>query len=187
MECGYPADVSTVTVAGAEAPHNINDHGSIRPESILTTVAETMAVVGCNNATGGGQPVVVFGPEHAATVAAEGFTKQDVRAWLFEHARIDIGRFSLENAAHFLGEDAGASSSQTRVPVASSAQDLIVLVAGRGRQAFPFHPHVWRNPRRHPAIGVAQRHPGGIHRGIPTGPRSSTRCFFLMQGKGKLG
>jgi hypothetical protein len=130
VECGYPADVSTVTVVGAEAPHNINDHGSIRAESILTTVAETMAIVGCNNATGGGQPVVVFGPEHAATVAAEGLTKQDVKAWLYEHARIDIGRFSPENAAHFLGDAAGASSSQARVPVVSSAQDLIVLVAG---------------------------------------------------------
>ena len=130
VECGYPADVSTVTVVGAEAPHNINDHGSIRSESILITVAETMAVVGCNNATGRGQPVVVFGPEHAATVAAEGFTKQDVKTWLYERSRIDVTRFSPENAAHFLGEATGKPPSQTRVPVASSAQDLIVLVAG---------------------------------------------------------
>ena len=130
VECGYPADVSTVTVVGAEAPHNVNDHGSIRAESILTTVAETMAVVGCNNATGGGQPVVVFGPEHAATVAAEGLTKKEVKTWLYERARIDIGRFSPENAAHFLGEGPGAASSGTRVAVASSEEDLIVLVAG---------------------------------------------------------
>ena len=40
------------------------------------------------------------------------------------------GRFSPENAAHFLGEAAGKSPAQTRVPVVSSAQDLIVLVAG---------------------------------------------------------
>ena len=130
VECGYPAEVSTVTVVGAEAPHNVNDHGSIRAESILTTVAETMAVVGCNNATGGGQPVVVFGPEHAATVAAEGLTKKDVKNWLYERARIDIGRFSPENAAHFLGEGPGSASSNTRVAVASSKDDLIVLVAG---------------------------------------------------------
>ena len=66
----------------------------------------------------------------AATVAAEGFAKQDVKAWLYERSRIDIRRFSPENAAHFLGEGTGKPPSQTRVPVASAAQDLIVLVAG---------------------------------------------------------
>ena len=63
-------------------------------------------------------------------MAAEGLTKQDVKVWLYERSQIDVGRFSPENAAHFLGEAAGTGSSQTRVPVVSSAQDLIVLVAG---------------------------------------------------------
>ena len=39
---GFRREASTVTVVGAECPHNINDHESITAEGILTTIAGTM-------------------------------------------------------------------------------------------------------------------------------------------------
>src|SRR5262249_35440858 len=70
VERGFPRDASTVTVIGGENPHNVNDHESISAEGILTTIAGTLATVGTNDvyyATS--QPLVIFGPEHAKTVA----------------------------------------------------------------------------------------------------------------------
>jgi hypothetical protein len=131
VERGYAAETSTVTVVGAEAPHNINDHGSTSAASILTTVAGTMAILGSNNVFGTGQPLVVFGPEHAATVAADGLTKQQVKTWLFEHATILAGRFSPENLARFTQRARwGPITTDTAVPCAASADDILVFVAG---------------------------------------------------------
>jgi hypothetical protein len=131
VERGYAAETSTVTVVGAEAPHNINDHGSTSAESILTTVAGTIAILGSNNVFGTGQPLVVFGPEHAATVAADGLTKQQVKTWLFEHATILAGRFSPENFARFTQRPGREPiTTDTAVPCAASADDILVFVAG---------------------------------------------------------
>jgi hypothetical protein len=76
VERGFPAGVSAVTVCASESPHNINDHGSFTPEGILTTVAGTAATVGSNNIYLGGEPLVILGPEHAATVAAGAGARQ---------------------------------------------------------------------------------------------------------------
>ena len=69
VERGFPAEASTVTVVGAECPHNVNDHESLTAEGILTTIAGTMATTGTNDIYYSAQPVVVMGPEHAKTVA----------------------------------------------------------------------------------------------------------------------
>jgi hypothetical protein len=133
IERGYAREVSTVTVAGAEGPHNINDHGSTTAEGILNTVAGTMAILGSNNAFGRGEPLVVFGPEHAATVAAEGMDKHQVKVWLFEHAKIPAGRFSPENYERFVRRETErmeGMTPETTVPCAGSADDIMVLVAG---------------------------------------------------------
>ena len=74
VERGFGAGNSTVTVCGSEAPHNVNDHASSTPEGIVTTVAYTAATVGHNNIYLGGEPLIVLGPEHAATVAAVGWS-----------------------------------------------------------------------------------------------------------------
>jgi hypothetical protein len=46
VERGFPPDATTLTVIGAECPHNVNDHESLSAEGILTTIAGTMALTG---------------------------------------------------------------------------------------------------------------------------------------------
>ena len=93
---GFGLDDSCVTVASAEGPHNINDHGSSDGESILNTIAQTMATVGNNNLYVGGDHFVVFGPEHAQAVARSGFSREDVQHYLYEHARVSVDRISTQ-------------------------------------------------------------------------------------------
>lgn len=49
VERGFPKTYSTVTVVGAEGPHNVNDHGGSRAEEILTTLSGVVATPGSNN------------------------------------------------------------------------------------------------------------------------------------------
>jgi hypothetical protein len=133
VERGFPAGVSTVTVCASEAPHNINDHGSTTPEGIVTTVAGTAATVGSNNVYLGGEPLVVLGPEHAATVAGGGWSKADFKRALWERAQVPLSRFDPANLARFaVIHPAGFKDRppETRVPIARAWTDIMVVVAG---------------------------------------------------------
>ena len=140
VERGFARDASTVTVAACEGPHNINDHESKTAEGILKTVAGTVATTGQNNAHHASDPFVVFGPEHAATIAAEGLSKQDVRRYLYENGRIALGRFAGENVERRLRKkfperyaDAGP---ETAVTMVQRPEDFnIVVIGGAGKHS----------------------------------------------------
>ena len=133
VERGFPAEISTVTVCASESPHNINDHGSSTPEGILTTVAGTAATVGSNNIYLGGEPLVILGPEHAATVAGGGWSKADFKRALWERAQVPLSRFDPANLARFeVIHPAGFKDRppETLAPLARTWTDIMIVVAG---------------------------------------------------------
>jgi hypothetical protein len=134
VELGFPRDASTVTVVAAEGPHNVNDHESLTAEGILTMVAGTMAITGSNNAYYDGQPVLAFGPEHAATVAGGGMSKAGVKQWLFDHATLPMSKFSKEGIERrFRRKRADKYSDaplDTPIRMCAKPEDLIVIVTG---------------------------------------------------------
>ena len=124
LELGYPDDVSSVTVFAAAGFVNVENHGGNRPEQILDSVADAMANYGSISI---GQSVVVLSPEHAKIVASTGWSKADVRAYLFEQAQrpIDgmqkVGKY-LERERKVQGLDA--------MHRGLSADDILVTVGG---------------------------------------------------------
>jgi len=134
VELGFPQDSSTVTVVAAESPHNVNDHESLTPEGVLTMIAGTIAITGSNNAYYAGQPVLAFGPEHAATVASGGMSKSEVKQWLFEHATITLSKFSNEGIERRfrrkLADQFANAPLDAPVRMWAKPEDLIVVVAG---------------------------------------------------------
>jgi len=134
VEMGYPKDASSVTVVAAEGPHNVNDHESLTAEGILTMIAGTMATTGSNNAYYASQPVLAFGPEHAATVAAGGFSKADVKQWLYDHATLPMSRWSPDNIARRFRrrqtEQYANAPLDTEIHMWAKPDDLIVIVTG---------------------------------------------------------
>ncbi len=130
---GFTLEDSCVTLAAAEGPHNINDHLSSDGESILNTIAQTMATVGNNNLYVGGDHFVVFGPEHAQAVAASGFSREDVQRYLYEHARVAVERISASKLAELSSWGGYGDQLETwggRIPLAREAAHIRVLVAG---------------------------------------------------------
>jgi hypothetical protein len=60
-------------------------------------VAHSLAIVGSNHSHNPrSTPMVVLGQEHAAVIAAEGFTRDDAREFIARHARIPLGKWSPE-------------------------------------------------------------------------------------------
>jgi hypothetical protein len=132
-ERGFRAEDNTVTVCGSEGPHNINDHGSTTADGIVTTVAGTAAIAGSNNIYLGGEPLVVLGPEHAATVASSGWSKDDFKRALWERACVPLGRIAPENIERFAAihpEGFKDRPAATPAPIARDWRDIMVIVAG---------------------------------------------------------
>ena len=143
VDRGFSREVSTVTVCGSEAPHNINDHGSATPEGILTTVAGTAATVGSNNIYLGGEPLVILGPEHAATVAGGGWSKADFKRALWERAQVPLARFDPSNLERFaVIHPAGFKDRppEALAPIARQWSDIMVVVAGGAGKHSVFVP-----------------------------------------------
>lgn len=133
VERGFGRDESTVTVCGSEAPHNVNDHGSTTAEDMVRTLAATAATSGNNNVYLGGEPLLLVGPEHAATIAAGGWSKRDLKRAFWDRARVPLGAISPENLARFAVIDPARfrdRSPDDTVTLTVSADDVMVVVAG---------------------------------------------------------
>lgn len=130
VEAGLAADVSTVTAIACEGPHNIQDHYSNTALGVLYTIAGAMGQAGSNNLLGRGFPLLSFGPEHAATVAREGYGKKQVKEFLFEHARFPLGRLGAEYRKVQVEQRGIPDDPTAMVPIVSSPDAISIIVAG---------------------------------------------------------
>ena len=80
---GFQADESTVTLFAGAGPQTVNDHGSNTAAGILDTVSDNISAPG--NSVG--ETVLVIGVEHAKTIAGDGFTRDDVRAYVADRTQ----------------------------------------------------------------------------------------------------
>jgi hypothetical protein len=127
IERGFSPGQSTVTVIAAEGPHNVNDHCSISATGILTTIAGTLACQGNNNILYQiGGPLIVLGPEHAKTIAKDGFTKKEVKEFMFQKAKICKRDFSREHQEQRFPR----FPKDAFIPVTSKPENIIIVVAG---------------------------------------------------------
>jgi hypothetical protein len=129
----HPGDV--VTVYGGEPPHNVNDHVSTTAAGILTNVADTAVSLGSNVGWyfGQAQLLVVLGPEHARTIAADGLGRRDVQQYVFENARQPLGHMKLGGMWGMHDWPAwmnAVADPHARLPRVPSPDDVFVVVAG---------------------------------------------------------
>ncbi len=135
VERGFPREATCVTVVGGECPHNVNDHESISGKGILKTIAGTLISTGMNDVYyPEAQPLIVMGPEHAATIANDGISKKDAKKFIAEHAKIPLGTFSSENIERrFKVAFASAfkhAGLDAPVPMVQNADQLLIAVVG---------------------------------------------------------
>lgn len=130
VELGFARDISTVTVVGCEGPHNIQDHVSHSGLGVLRIIAGAMGQAGSNNILSKGWALLSLGPEHAATIAGDGFSKRQVKEFLFEHARFPLRRLGDEYHRWFVQTRGTADGPDIMLPIVDSPDAISVIVVG---------------------------------------------------------
>lgn len=145
VERGFWPDQSVVTLFAADAPQSINDHVSTSAEQLLASIGWSMAGI-WNHKTFPlyGHTLLVIGPEHAKTIGGEGWSKRDVKQYLFDTVRrsyrtLVAGHDGAEFAR--LRPYRPEGGPDELVPKFPSPEEVVVVVAGgtagRFSQAIP--------------------------------------------------
>jgi len=118
VEHGFAATDSTVAVLAAEAPQIVVDARSRSAHGVLTTIARSGEAIASHAIADLGGTLLVISPEHVRTIAADGWSKADVRAFLWERARAEVdgtrvAKFREPSALHVVvaGGTAGRFSA----------------------------------------------------------------------------
>jgi hypothetical protein len=146
-ERGFRKEQSTVTVMAALGPHQFYNQLSSTAEGVLTTLADTMRISG--NPMGQPEYLVVLAGEHMRTIARDGWSKADIRRFLFEHTQNSHAHLKKTNVM------AGAlqAGDETRMrPLVESPDDILVVAAGGRAGAFSAYVPGWGSKRSSRAV-----------------------------------
>ena len=102
---------------------------------VLQTIVSTMKSGGVSNyyqIGTGAQIALVLCPEHAHDIASSGLTKDDVRDFIYQNARMPVRQ--LKDVAHWGNRNWPAwvdqDNPETLVPIVRSVGDIVVVTAG---------------------------------------------------------
>jgi hypothetical protein len=135
VERGFAPPSSTVTALAAAPMSQVSDHCNATAEGILTTLCDSMAVLGNCALYRGSESVVTFPPEFAVVFEREGWSKQDVKQYIHTHARRPVkdlrqgGEWNDETLMH-VSPDIDLTDDATTLSAVHDPDDLLVLVAG---------------------------------------------------------
>jgi hypothetical protein len=134
VEHGMNPEDSSVFVIGGEPPHSVTNHIANDAEGVLDSIVSAMSTIANNNAVSSGSCAVVIGPEHAATIANSGWTRHDVRNYLWMNAG---NKFSALSFNDRYGKIYNRNlprwykrQPDARIPIVPSADDIHLFVAG---------------------------------------------------------
>jgi len=137
VELGFAADSTTVTVYGAEPPHNVNDHEHGDAEGILRVAADVLRTLGMNTWylgwKGRKELMLILGPEHAASIAASGWSRADVRKFLYQatsRRRDELALGGMYGMRDWGSDLEALSAPDALIPAVPRPDDILVLVAG---------------------------------------------------------
>jgi peroxiredoxin len=93
VELGFKHDESTLTLFAAEPPRGVSEHNARDARGVLKAISRALATAWSYRLCAGIEALVVLCPEHVATIARDGFTKRDVRDYLFNYTGIPLKHF----------------------------------------------------------------------------------------------
>ena len=162
---GIPAGASTVTLFAGEAPHGISDHSSRTAQALAGSLGWSMAGLwNSKHFPLYSHTMLVVGPEHARTFAADGWSRDDLARHLHETIRRPY-RELVPDAAHGEGTTLQFAktppASDTMIPKFPSPEEIHIVVAGGTAGRFSMAIPGWlggRNGSR-PVTRIVEKSP----------------------------
>lgn len=97
VERGLTREQSALSLFAAEPPRGVSEHTAQDGETVLRAVCSALATVWSYRACGRNEAVVVLCPEHVKTLHRSGFTKQQVRQFLYENTGIPLRHYEKKD------------------------------------------------------------------------------------------
>ena len=149
----FDVRTTSVTVLLMYSPHSVMDHASETAQDLMTTFADVAKAIDRPvNQPIASYPtsrVVIFSPDHVRILIRDGWTKDDIRNYLFEHARIKLRKDKHPSIWAKSGLPRGwpkwmYHTCDDRVPTIRSPEDILIVVAGElgphSAVCFPWGP-----------------------------------------------
>jgi hypothetical protein len=143
LERGIPPGVSAVTVFAASGPRQVMNEWTTDPEEVLATVVAEMRSVMLHYSIWPGNHAVVFPPQLRAVFHDAGWTKADVRRWVWEHARVRRGEWEAVGKGAVVS-DANRDREHRALP---TPDHLLVVSAGGEAGGFAAVIPPWLGPK----------------------------------------
>jgi hypothetical protein len=90
VDAGFTREQSAISLFAAEAPHGVSEHNARTARGVLKAISYALATVWTYRACLVFEAMVVLGPEHVHTIHRDGFSKKDVRDFLFENTGVPL-------------------------------------------------------------------------------------------------
>ncbi len=102
---GFQAEQSALTLFAAEPLRGVSEHTTRQGKRILQTISRTLVTIWSYRMCGIFEAIVVLCPEHADTLRRDGFSKSEVRQFLFENTGVPVREFGDDDGegTQFLG------------------------------------------------------------------------------------
>ena len=148
-ERGIPAHASSVTVMAAGAPRQLMNEWTTDPMQILDTYASEICASMKHYSIWPGNYAIIVPPQLRKHFDVAGWSKADVRSYLFEHARIKRGEWANCGKEAVVGDKAEAEYAAFHSP-----DDVLVIAAGGPAGGFGAVIPPWFGTKSH-AVSMA--------------------------------
>jgi hypothetical protein len=134
VERGLTRAQSAVTLFAAEPPHGVSEHTARTAPALLKAVAASLACVWSYRSCSGREALVVLCPEHVKTIRRDGWSKDQVRQFLFDRTGVPVRAYRDADG----GEGTQQTASYATVEIDgepcfrkfSSPESIHIVVAG---------------------------------------------------------
>ncbi len=140
---GFGADENAVTVLACQSPYPAMAQGT--PKRILSTLCEGLASTTITMYLAAGQILIALAVKPAQFLAESGYSKEDVRQYFYDNARLSVGHLKAcgalegpptENSQLYWGAlpdvrpNVEELPDDTLLPLVERVEDIIIVVAG---------------------------------------------------------